>query len=146
MKLGDFSLEVDKSTPGKVIGLFFGYAEAYLKAQPQPVETIDPIEMEASSYNALISSREGNSIDSRGSGIELQTAEPIDMSEYVEAAILPSRFLDDGATSDNLRRLGIKPLPYNVIGRARPSEHTSAIVDICYRYYISEKFFPEGSL
>jgi hypothetical protein len=55
MNLGDFGLESNIDTPGRVISLFFETPEAYLKARSVPVADLDPSELEARSYLALIS-------------------------------------------------------------------------------------------
>ncbi|RYY28727.1 MAG: hypothetical protein EOP62_02410 [Sphingomonadales bacterium] len=145
MKLGDFALEPDAITPGKLIGRFFSTAGAYLTARPKIAPTFDASEFEAQSYSALINAREGNAIDSRGSGIEVQTASPITIADAVAAVILPSPFAD-GASGAALKKLGIAALPYRITDRSRPNEFMSQITDICYNYYIRTQIVAESEL
>jgi hypothetical protein len=65
MKLGDFGLEPDLATPGKLISLFFGSVPSYLTGRSVSGLKFDPSEFEAASYAALVGSRESNAIDNR---------------------------------------------------------------------------------
>lgn len=145
MKLGDFGLEPNLSTPGKLVSLFFGTVPAYLSAKPQSSPVFDPEEFEASSYLAMIHSKEGNAIDSRGSGIEIQMADQLPLAEVISAVILPSTFAD-GETCKRLKDLKIDPLPYKLYERTRPNEFMSQITDICFRYYLDLGLIAEGDL
>jgi hypothetical protein len=42
MKLGDFGLEADMATPGKIVAKFFGSNPAYLVGNPEPSRDLDP--------------------------------------------------------------------------------------------------------
>jgi hypothetical protein len=144
MKLGDFGLEPDIATPGRIVQRFFGSVGAYLVARGSN-PAIDPSEFEAQSYSALIHSRAGNSIDSRGSGIEVQTAESIPLSDALDAVILPMTF-SKGTTGKALRRLKIDTLPYRTYDNYRPSEYMSTITDICFTHYIRKKLIRQDDL
>jgi hypothetical protein len=65
MNLADFGLEPNIDTPGRVISLFFETPEAYLKARSVSAADLDPSELEAKSYLALISQRLSNTMDNR---------------------------------------------------------------------------------
>ena len=145
MRLADFGLEPDSATPGKLIGGFFGSVPAYLTGKPGAAPTLDPSEFEAFSYHALISAQESNAIDSRGSGVEIQTGAPLPIAESVAAVVLPSTFAD-GATGQALNALGVDLLPYRVVSRSRPSEYMSMITDICFNYYIRMGLISEADL
>jgi hypothetical protein len=145
MKLGDFGLEANITTPGKLITRFFGSVPAYLKANPGPTPVIDPTEFEAQSYLALINSKEGNAIDSRGSGIELQTADPVSIADAVAAVVLPSTFAD-GSTGIKLKELEIDIVPYHVYERSRPNEYMSQITELCFNYYLQIGLIKAGDL
>jgi hypothetical protein len=136
MKLGDFGLEPDLSTPGKVISKFFGSIEAYLLAQPNQTLKSNPSDFEAMSYESMIHAKDKNAVDSRGSGIEVQCADSIDISKAVAAVIMPSTFADS-ATGTLLKTLGIDLLPYRALDRMRPNEYTSEVHNICLQYYVS---------
>ena len=143
--LADFGLEPNAATPGKLIDCFFGSVPAYLQGRPTATPPFDPSEFEALSYHALINAREGNSIDSRGSGVEIQTDASLPIAEAVSAVVLPSTFAD-GSTGKTLQALGIDPLPYRVAARSRPSEYMSTITDICFNYYIRTNLITEDDL
>jgi hypothetical protein len=142
MCLGDFGLEAESSTPGRVISRFFGTVPAYLKGNPSPTDAIDPSEFEAQSYLALIHSKEGNAIDSRGASIEVQTSEHVSITDAVAAVVLPSNFAD-GATGARLVDLKVDILPYRTFERSRPGEYTSTISSLCLDYYMRAKIIKE---
>lgn len=145
MKLGDFGLESDPSTPGRVISQFFGSVPQYLLGKPKPPESLDPSEFEAQSYLALIHTKDANAIDSRGSGIEVQTEDSLPLEKSVAAVILPSTFAD-GKIGAKLKSLGIDLLPYKIFERTRPSEHMSEITSICFNYYVRIGLISEQDL
>jgi hypothetical protein len=145
MKLGDFGLEADMASPGKVISYFFGSNPAYLLGRGQPRSDIDPSEFEALSYLALINAKDSNTLDSRGSGIEVQTTELVSITDAVAAVVLPSTFAD-GKTGSKLKKLKIDVLPYRTFERSRPSEYTSQITDLCLSYYVRLGLVAEGDL
>ena len=145
MKLGDFALEPDLSSPARLVELFFGSVPAYLLGRPVAEPTLDPSDFEAQSYAALINAKEGNDIDSRGSGIELQTADALNISDAVDAVILPSSFAA-GATGAKLAALGIERIPYRTYDRMRPSEYTTAIHDLCLAYYVKRRILLERDI
>jgi len=135
MKLEDFGLDPDPSTPGKVISLFFGTVDAYLRARPLSALKLDPKELEAISFHALISSRLSNNVDNRSSGVEIQLEGRLDLRGNIEAIILPGPLLESQQISAKLSQGGIVPLPYPQIDRQRPSEYVTKIFDLCYEYY-----------
>lgn len=135
MKLEDFGLEPDPTTPGRVVSLFFGSDESYLKARPISTLTADPTELEAVSYHALISQRLSNTLDNRVSGIEIQFEGSLALDGNVEAAILPDSLLSSPTLAGALKAKGIAPLPYAQVDRQRPSEYVTKIFDLCFEYY-----------
>lgn len=146
MKIGDFGLEVEPSTPGKLITTFFGDASSYLRAEPQSALELPPEHMEAVSYQSIVAARDANSLDSRGAAIEIQSAEPVSLKDDVQAAILPAPFIERGSTAEKLQTLNIQPIPYMVHGRTRPSEYMTTITDLCYRYYLEIGLFKSGEI
>jgi hypothetical protein len=144
MKLGDFGLEPDATTPGKVISQFFGSVGAYLKGESQIAVDADAAQFEAHSYLAMVRSRGGNAIDSRGSGIEIQTSELVPV-HTIAAIVLPSTFAD-GVTGQKLKSLGIDMLPYRTIERTRPNEYMSQITTLCLNYYVRLHLVNESDL
>ena len=145
MKLGDFSLEADMSTPGKIVSRFFGSSPAYLLGRPVVMPNIDQSEFEAHSYLALIHAKDSNDLDSRSSGIEVQTAEVIPIGDAVGAIVMPSTFID-GQVGKALRKLSIDILPYRAFERFRPNEYTSTIAELCLNYYVRLGLIDEGDL
>lgn len=146
MSLADFGLDPHPSTPGRVVQMFFGEAPSYLLANAKSGLALPPEQLEASSYTALISAQDANAIDSRGSGIEVQTDQAVELQDQVAAIVLPNTFLDGGGTLEKLSELGVDAIPYRPISRSRPSEYFSEITNLCYNYYIASKLLPEGSL
>lgn len=144
-QLGDFGLEPDMTTPGKVVSLFFGSNPAYLIGKSGKTVDVDPAEFEAKGYQALVDAKDTNAIDSRGSGIEIQTAEIIPIVNAVSAVVCPSIFAD-GAIGTKLRELGIDTIPYRTYERSRPTEYMSEITSICFDYYIRLKIVKEGEI
>lgn len=146
MVLGDFALDADISTPGRVITRFFGDVPNYLRGTPSSSqEGLDPSSFEAFSYIGLISAKDSNLLDSRSSSIELQTSEALDITFCVEAVILPAPFCE-GETGGSLRNLGIELLPYRVHDRFRAGEYISEISTVCLNYYIRKGLVSEDAL
>lgn len=135
MKLDDFGLEPDPSTPGKVVSLFFGSSDSYLAAKANQAAQFDPGEPEAVAYQALISQRLGSNVDNRSAGIEIQYEGNIELGRNIEAIVLPSTLLDSDSIKNKLLALKITPLPYNQIDRQKPSEYVTKIFDLCFEYY-----------
>jgi hypothetical protein len=138
MKLGDFALEADSSTPGRVIDLFFGSVYDYLKAKPSRPAPADPSQFEANSYAALINVSGSNSVDSRSSAIEVQITAQLKLANVADAIVLPSTFVD-GEIGRALRKHKIKLLPYDVVSRQRPSDYASTIETTCKTFYLHRK-------
>lgn len=145
MKLGDFGLEADMTSPGKVVSLFFGSNAAYLTGKVDDTPNLDPSEFEAQSYTALLQAKDGNALDSRGSSIEVQTEADIEIAEAVSAIILPSTFADR-RTGKTLKGMGIDILPYKTFERSRPNEYMSGIMDLCLSYYVRLNLVREEDL
>jgi hypothetical protein len=145
MLLGDFLLEPTSETPGKLITTFFGSPSSYLRAQALPNPNIDESEFEAHSYMSLINSRDSNSIDSRGSGVEIQVGHGIDLNGSVQAIVLPSVFVD-GDVGLLLKKLNIDIIPYRITDRSRPNEYFASVTDACYNYYTRSGIIDLGDL
>lgn len=95
---------------------------------------IDPSEFEAHAYSALAGAVGANSLDSRGSGIEVQSNRPIPLLEAACAVILPGQFADS-KLGVQARALGVEVLSYRTTSRSRPNEYTGLLNDICMNYY-----------
>jgi hypothetical protein len=144
MKLGDFGLEPDMATPGRLVSLFFGSPQSYLTGRGLDAR-FDPAQFEAASYSALVNAKDGNAIDSRGSGIEIQTEDALRINGSVIAAIIPSTFAD-GLTGRQIKSLGIEVIGYRTYERTRPGEYTSQLSDLCLNYYVRRKLIKESDL
>lgn len=145
MVLGDFLLEADQSTPGRVVTRFFTDNTNYIVGQQAPPEQIEPSEFEAKSYEMIISSQGANSLDSRGGGVEIQTDQPIELERDVEAIILPSSQAR-AQIGKRLRSGGIAVIPYQVLGRMRPNEYAGGISDKCISYLCRKKLIDKNRL
>jgi len=137
MKLGDFALEIDPSTPAKIVTRFYGSNEAYLFSK-DPVDNVPADQLEARSYVGLAAAKGGNAVDSRGSGVEVQGEVSLNLDACLEAVILPVSFVKT-ATGDRLRSKGIEVLGYATMGRMKPSEHMGSITEVCASYYARRK-------
>lgn len=135
MQLGDFGLEPNIDTPGRVISLFFETPDAYLRARAVSAAALDSSELEAKSYLALISQRLSNTMDNRVSGIEIQFEGPINIMGAVTAAVLPDTLFSSPTIQSALMAANIEPLTYQQIDRQRPSEYVTKIFDLCFEYY-----------
>ena len=142
MKLDDFSLETDPNTPGRVITLFFGSVEDYFIANPTTHPSLPATQFEAQSYAALIQSKLPSAIDDRGSAIELQMDVPVRLSTFAEAVVAPGPILDVLDVMAFLNAHGIEPIPYDQLGRQRPSDLVSNIFHICRDYYRRRGLLP----
>jgi hypothetical protein len=146
MKLGDFALEPDLSAPAKVITKFFGDVPRYLQGNPEfSPDSYSPNEFEAESYSSLITAKDSNLVDSRGSAVEIQISQPIDIMKAVSAVVLPAKFAE-GLTGQILKAANIDPLPYKTWQRLKPNEYTSEVTNICFSYYVHKKYIKESDL
>ena len=135
MHVEDFGLDPDPATPGRIISLFFGSVDSYLRARALPSLNLDPAELEAASYHALVSQRLSNSADNRASGVELQFEGNLKLDGNVEAVIGPGPLLEGPAVKSKLKAANVAVLPYPQIDRQKPSEYVTKIFDVCYEYY-----------
>jgi hypothetical protein len=145
MQLEDFGLTPNMTTPGKVISIFFGSPSAYMLGKSELKAEFDAAEFEAHSYSALIGAKDSNSIDSRGSSIEVQVGEEIKLRNAVAAVALPSMFAD-GATGAKLSALKIEMLPYRTYERMKPGEYTSKLSELCFDFCLRQKLISEAAV
>jgi hypothetical protein len=145
MRLGDFLLEADPETHGRVVHLFFSDNTNYVIGRKSLSATIDPGQFEAKSYEALIGSQGANALDSRGGGIEVQTDETLDLATHVEAAIIPTSQARS-RIGKQLQKAGVEIIPYSVLGRMRPNEFAGTIYDKCVSYLCRKKLLDETRL
>lgn len=142
MKLGDFALDVDPSTPARLVTRFYGSNAAYVFSK-DPLDDIPADNLEGRSYLGLSSAKGGNALDSRGSGVEVQGEAAIMLEDALEAVILPMSFVKT-ETGDRLRAAGIEVLGYATMGRMKPSEHMGSITEVCANYYARRKLLAPG--
>lgn len=142
MALGDFALDVDPSSPARLVSRFYGSNEGYIFSK-DPIDDVPADHLEGRSYIGLTSAKGGNALDSRGSGVEIQGTAPIKLEEAVEAVILPMSFVKT-ETGDRLRAKGIEVIGYATMGRMRPSELTGSITEVCANYYARRKLITLG--
>jgi hypothetical protein len=145
MQLGDFLLEADDTTPGRVVMRFFTDNTNYIIGQKAISDPIDPGQFEAKSYEMLIASQGANALDSRGGGVEIQTDQPIDLARDVEAAIIPSSQARS-QIGKQLLDAGIEVIPYRLLGRLRPNEFTGEVYDKCVDYLCRKSLVDENRL
>lgn len=134
MKIEDFELAPNNTTPGRLIELFYGNTDNYLQSTPKLNLKFGAMELEAQSYHALISTRLSRTVDNRVSGIEIQTDHTVRAS-HIEAAIVPTSLYNDESILNLCKGIGITLIPYRTIDATRPAEYTSAITDHCHSYF-----------
>ncbi|MDI1262314.1 MAG: hypothetical protein PS018_03535 [bacterium] len=145
MRLGDFLLEADAESPGRIVRRFFTDNTNYIVGQKAVSDAYDPSQFEAKSYEMLIGAQGANAMDSRGGGVEIQTDQPIDMLKDVEAAVIPSSQAR-AQIGKRLADAGIEVIPYRTLGRLRPNEFTGGIYDKCLDYLCRKKLVDESRL
>ncbi len=74
--------------PAKVISRFFDQLVVIWPLDSSSVPYPTSSEFEANSYLAMINAREGNSVDSCGSGVEVQIDSDINVRHWLSAVIL----------------------------------------------------------
>jgi len=135
MKLGDFALAADRSTPGKLISYFFGSNENYLDRKLMRSNPDSPDDFEVQSFIDLASARGTNSFDSRSATVEVQTSDTLNFYNMIEAVIIPSS-LAGGKIKLALLAMGVEVMFYNSIDMYAPGEYSSEIASICKAYFI----------
>ena len=130
----DFALEPDLSSPQRLVGLYFGDHDRYLRNQPVQDPELPSLAFEASSYHILITSRHENQFDERISAIELQLDEAMPLAGNVEAIVMPDRFAIPEVLT-TLDGIGAAAIPYEYIARLRPESYTSSIYQLVRDYY-----------
>ena len=114
----------------------FDSVDAYLRSRPKHPKEIDPIQLEARSFAAMINNRLPNSMDNRASAIEVQFEGPLGLSGNVDAVILPGPLADSPSLRERLVDARVHVLPYSQVDGLRPSEYVHTLFDVCYRYYV----------
>lgn len=136
----DFELDVDPSTPGRLINLFWPDARSYFDNRPNSDQIFDPFAFEAKSYSELIRSKANAPFDDRHSAIELQSDDDVTLQDNLHAVILPEDFASVELQT-RFRNLGARVLPFPTVSRHRPGEMVGQIYDICRDLYSSK---PDG--
>jgi hypothetical protein len=130
MNIADFGLEPHIDTPGRVVSLFFNSVNDYLEAKPHSSVQIDPVEFEAHSFHALIAQQTRSNADGRVSAVELQFDRSIPLALYASAIVAPGPLLDSPTVKRCLDGMNIEQLPYEQLGRHRPSDHVASLFHI----------------
>lgn len=145
MKLGDFRLDADPTTPGRFVNQFFGSTPGYLIGKPTTPQKVDPSEFEAQSILGLIQSKGANDLDGRIASVEVQTSTEVEIKGAVAAVVLTSGFADT-ITGKTLKRLHIDVLPYRTFERSKPDDYTTPIANICLDYYVRTRLLKKGEI
>lgn len=117
--VSDFSLERDISRPNKLIAATFGTKEAYFdgntSAIPKPETISENWEFQTRAYLYLITSPGRNEIDDRVYTVELNFADPITLSEHLQAVVVPHTIWDGSSKApwlDALTKSGVDICTY----------------------------------
>lgn len=130
----DFALDVDPTSPQRLLNLFWKGERAYFDNRDHTDYAPAPLAFEAKSYSQLIRSKATGPFDERNSTIELQYDQNLPLSGNVEAVILPIDF----ATADIIRKFegdGALVLPFNTVARHTAANMVGQIYDICRDLY-----------
>lgn len=136
MQRGDFDLGSRLENADRLIGFFFGTAQAYYVGTAKKGAIIPPLQFEAIHYFSLITYDAISTFDERRSAIEVQFNTSIDLvSQRVLAVALPGSFMDDPSVKNFVENvLKAKPLEYAAY-HAQPRENVRAIVDLVSSFY-----------
>jgi hypothetical protein len=135
----DFALEPREDSPRKLISLFFGTHERYMRNEPIEKVDLPGLAFEALSYHTLINSRHENDFDERISAIEIQLDRPLPLAGNVEAVVMPDRFAIPEVL-EALEEMGAVALTYDYIARLRPEAYTGNIYQLVRDYYRSSGY------
>jgi hypothetical protein len=130
----DFELEVDPSTPARLVGLFWPDAKSYFDNRAGSGPTVEPFAFEAKAYAELIRAKANAPFDERHSAIEIQSSDPLALAGNLHAVILP----DDFASEEIRKRfeeLGALVLPFPTVSRLHANNMVGQIYDICRDLY-----------
>ncbi len=130
----DFELDVDPTTPGRLLSLFWSGPQDYFDNRGARDVALDPFEFEAKSYSELIRSKANGPFDERHSAVEVQMGDPLQLAGNLSAVILPADF-----ASETVRKrfddLGALVLPFDTVSRHGPDNMVGQIYDICRDLY-----------
>ncbi|PCF91062.1 hypothetical protein [Sphingopyxis terrae] len=126
----DFELEIDPSSPGRLLRLFWRDEKSYFNADGASDFVPDPIDFETKAYRDLISYRGRGNFDERGSAIEIQSEAPVTLKGNTIAVILPSEFATDAIVARIEQDFGALALPFDVVRRHGPTEAVGQIYTI----------------
>lgn len=130
----DFELDVDPTTPARLLNLFWANARNYFDNRDALEGTFDPFAFEAKSYSELIRAKANAPFDERHSAIELQSGEPLALSGNLLAVIMPDDFASD-AVRARFEALGALVLPFDTVSRHHAGNMVGQIYDICRDLY-----------
>jgi len=131
----DFELDIDPSTPGRLLNLFWPNAASYFDNRRPLEPEFDPFDFEAKAYSELVRARGANApFDERHSAIEIQTEQPLELAGNLLAVILPTDFASKGM-AEKFEALGAVMLPFNTVGRHGPDNMVGQIYDMCRDLY-----------
>lgn len=130
----DFELEVDPSTPGRLVRLFWPDERGYFDNRPGPSPRLGAMDFEGKAYSALIRDASAAAYDERHSAIELQTDAELSLRDDVLAVVLPVDFATS-ALQNALSGMGVLVLPFDTVARHHSANMVGQIYDICRDLY-----------
>jgi hypothetical protein len=130
----DFELDVDPTTPGRLLNLFWSGARDYFDNRGVREVALDPYEFEAKSYSEIIRSKPNGPFDEWHSAVEVQMGDPLHLAGNLSAVILPSDFANEKVRK-RFDELGALVLPFDTVSRHGPDDMVSQINEICRDLY-----------
>lgn len=133
MSCDDFLLPPTFDIPSRIVTQFFGSNVNYCEGMPNK-KPIDPLNLEAESYQNIIHDQAIRECDDRGHTIEVQTSKPFSLGKSnVLFVMLPKVLLDHDDICDILlNRWGVKP-----IGYTSHSGRSSEYIGLIYKEFMT---------
>lgn len=135
VRMEDYMIEPDPSTPRRLINLFYGSMEKYLENDPIMGLSLPTFEYEAENYYSILRGENNLRADERATTIEIQTQESMKIGGRTQAAIIPSIFADVPEVAQKLVSAGVEIIPYDYIRRLPANEYTGLFYQLVRQWY-----------
>ena len=132
----DFGFDPTLDDVKKIVFYFFGDNSSYVRNTPRLGLNVPDGNDEAQAYYDVISEHHMETLDERGSSIEVALSKPIEISvEWIECIVMPDLLVDAEDYGRILRDLQINVRTYRFTRGHRPSDYISRIFDVVLDYY-----------
>jgi hypothetical protein len=141
LNLFDFALEPKIASAQRLAKAFFGSDRNYYTVNPSLSKKLTylPTDAEVVAYDSLVKRTGRGPEDERGTSIEIQFKDRLQLTGKVLAVILPQEFLDVPAICTALTKEKIDPLPYPFILDHSVKEVVGVFYSMVSEYYTRKK-------